>query len=141
MHSNKKEGLKILRKEGFSTRDSSRLNSPTNYAENQKMNLSTTPEIDYSSKDFNKVRSVIDAASRNNQISETNLEAILNNQYSNRRIRQVGDTTIVTENRDPYSFYWQLNKQKKVEEEPIKRPPIATDYVIDVEEYEPIEVF
>lgn len=130
-----------MQKEGFSTRDSSRLDFPTNYDENQKMNLSTTPEIDYSSKDFNKSRSVIDAASRNNRISETNLEAILNNQYSNRRIRQVGDTTIVTENRDPYSFYWQLNKQKKVEEEPIKRPPLATDYVIDVEEYEPIEVF
>lgn len=91
--------------------------------------MNASPVIDYSSKDFNKARAVIDAASRNNRISETNPD--LNNKYSNRKIRQVGDTTVVTENRDPYSFYWQLDKQKKVEE-PIRKPP-AND-LMDVEE-------
>jgi len=52
------------------------------------------------------------------------------------RVRQVGDTTIMTEHRDPYSFYWQLDQFKKQEEPPPRRLPPA-DYVVDEEEILP----
>lgn len=56
--------------------------------------------VDYSSKDFRQSLAAIDAASRDGsaRISE------------NVRVRQQGDTTIMTEHRDPYSFYWQLDQ-------------------------------
>ncbi|VDK26907.1 unnamed protein product [Anisakis simplex] len=33
------------------------------------------------------------------------------------RIRHQGDTTILTEHRDPYSFYWQLDQTRKPQED------------------------
>ncbi|KAK0418241.1 hypothetical protein QR680_013452 [Steinernema hermaphroditum] len=72
--------------------------------------------IDYSPQDFRQSFAAIDAASRENV-----------------RVRQHGDTTIMTEHRDPYSFYWQLDQIRKAEEEPPRRPP-PVDYVIDEEE-------
>uniref|UniRef100_A0A0N4Z2I0 PID domain-containing protein n=1 Tax=Parastrongyloides trichosuri TaxID=131310 RepID=A0A0N4Z2I0_PARTI len=78
--------------------------------------------VDYSHKDYNQSRAAIESVARN--ASE------------NVRVKQVGDTTIMTEHRDPYSFYWQLDQFKKQEEEPPKRPP-PVDYVIDEEELPP----
>ena len=49
------------------------------------------------------------------------------------RVRQIGDTTIMTEHRDPYSFYWQLDQQRREAESPPRSAP-PTDYVIDEEE-------
>uniref|UniRef100_A0A915Q762 PID domain-containing protein n=1 Tax=Setaria digitata TaxID=48799 RepID=A0A915Q762_9BILA len=71
--------------------------------------------VDYSAYDFQESRAAIDAASRDNV-----------------RIRRCGDTTVVTEYRDPYSFYWQLDQARPQEEEALKLPP-HTDYVIDEE--------
>lgn len=39
----------------------------------------------------------------------------------------------MTEHRDPYSFYWQLDQARREAESPPRRPP-PTDYVIDEEE-------
>lgn len=74
--------------------------------------------VDYSTQDFQRSRAVIDAAAKQENV----------------RVRQVGDTTIVSEHRDPYSFYWQLDQVRKKEEEPPRRKPPSTDYVIDEEE-------
>ncbi|TKR67683.1 hypothetical protein L596_023796 [Steinernema carpocapsae] len=74
--------------------------------------------VDYSPQDFRQSFAAIDAASRENV-----------------RVRQHGDTTIMTEHRDPYSFYWQLDQVRKAEEDPPRRPP-PVDYVIDEEEDE-----
>ncbi|CEF67759.1 WW domain and PTB/PI domain and Pleckstrin homology-like domain-containing protein [Strongyloides ratti] len=79
----------------------------------------STMSVDYSHKDYNQSRATIESIARN--VSE------------NVRIKQIGDTTIMTEHRDPYSFYWQLDQFKKPEEEPPKRPP-PVDYVIDEED-------
>uniref|UniRef100_A0A915EA87 WW domain-containing protein n=1 Tax=Ditylenchus dipsaci TaxID=166011 RepID=A0A915EA87_9BILA len=89
--------------------------------------MSTAKGVDYSPGDFNHARAVIDAAARSNGGPPTTSTS------SNVRVRQVGDTTIVTEHRDPYSFYWQLDQFKKKPEEPPRRIPPA-DYVIDEEE-------
>lgn len=56
--------------------------------------------VDYSSHDFQESRAAINAASRDNI-----------------RVRRHGDTTVVTEYRDPYSFYWQLDQVRPREEE------------------------
>ncbi|KAI6240036.1 hypothetical protein M3Y99_00487600 [Aphelenchoides fujianensis] len=72
--------------------------------------------VDYSTQDFQRSRAVIDAAAR---------------QTDNVRVRQIGDTTIMTEHRDPYSFYWQLDQVRRKEAEtprPPRQPPL-TDYV------------
>ncbi|MCP9257180.1 Amyloid beta A4 protein-binding family B member 2 [Dirofilaria immitis] len=71
--------------------------------------------VDYSAHDFNESRAVIDAASRDNV-----------------HVRRHGDTTVVTEYRDPYSFYWQLDQARPREEETPK-PLSQIDYVIDEE--------
>jgi hypothetical protein len=73
--------------------------------------------VDYSTQDFQRSRAVIDAAAKQENV----------------RVRQVGDTTIVSEHRDPYSFYWQLDQVRKKEPDPPRKPP-STDYVIDEEE-------
>ncbi|OZC06940.1 phosphotyrosine interaction domain protein [Onchocerca flexuosa] len=71
--------------------------------------------VDYSAHDFHESRAAIDAASRDNV-----------------HVQRHGDTTVVTEYRDPYSFYWQLDKARPREEETPKPLP-QTDYVIDEE--------
>ena len=43
----------------------------------------------------------------------------------------------ITEHRDPYSFYWQLDKLRKAEQEVPRRPPTA-DYVLEEEEEEEV---
>ncbi|VDO61565.1 unnamed protein product [Heligmosomoides polygyrus] len=78
--------------------------------------------VDYSSQDFRQSLAAIDAASRDGVTSREGV-----------RIRQQGDTTIVTEHRDPYSFYWQLDQTRRRSESPKRYPP-PTDYVIDEEE-------
>ena len=47
------------------------------------------------------------------------------------QVKRQGDTTIVTEHRDPYSFYWQLDTLKRMEEEPRRRRLPPPDYVIE----------
>lgn len=59
--------------------------------------------VDYSAHDFHESRAVIDAASRENI-----------------RVRRHGDITVVTEHRDPYSFYWQLDQARPQEDKIIK---------------------
>uniref|UniRef100_A0A0N5AZA8 WW domain-containing protein n=1 Tax=Syphacia muris TaxID=451379 RepID=A0A0N5AZA8_9BILA len=71
--------------------------------------------VDYSPTDFQQSLAAIDAASRDGV-----------------RVSRQGDTTILTEHRDPYSFYWQLDQARRQENEPV-RPPPPTDYVIDEE--------
>ncbi|KAJ1374349.1 Protein Fe65 [Parelaphostrongylus tenuis] len=78
--------------------------------------------VDYSSKDFRESLATIDAASRDGISSREGV-----------RVRQHGDTTIMTEHRDPYSFYWQLDQNRRRSESPKRYPP-PTDYVIDEEE-------
>ncbi|KAK5984225.1 hypothetical protein GCK32_006664, partial [Trichostrongylus colubriformis] len=78
--------------------------------------------VDYSSQDFRQSLAAIDAASRDGVASREGV-----------RIRQQGDTTIMTEHRDPYSFYWQLDQKRRRSESPKRHPP-PTDYVIDEEE-------
>ncbi|CAI4232121.1 unnamed protein product [Auanema sp. JU1783] len=79
--------------------------------------------VDYSSQDFRQSLAAIDAAARDGATSRG----------ENVRIRQHGDTTIMTEHRDPYSFYWQLDQNRRESDSPPRRPP-PTDYVIDEEE-------
>lgn len=74
--------------------------------------------VDYSAQNFQQSRAAIDAAARNENV----------------RVRQHGDTTVVTEHRDPYSFYWQLDQLRKQEEEPPRRRLPPADYVIEEEE-------
>uniref|UniRef100_A0A183UY91 Microfibrillar-associated protein 1 n=1 Tax=Toxocara canis TaxID=6265 RepID=A0A183UY91_TOXCA len=57
--------------------------------------------VDYTPTDFNHSLTTIEAASR---------EGV--------RVRRHGDTTILTEHRDPYSFYWQLDQARKPQDEP-----------------------
>ncbi|XGW17255.1 hypothetical protein V3C99_002117 [Haemonchus contortus] len=78
--------------------------------------------VDYSSQDFRQSLAAIDAAARDGVASREGV-----------RIRQQGDTTIMTEHRDPYSFYWQLDQTRRRSESPKRYPP-PTDYVIDEEE-------
>lgn len=44
--------------------------------------------VDYSAQDFQHARSVIDAAAKKENV----------------RVKKIGDTTIISEHRDPYSF-------------------------------------
>ncbi|WKY00548.1 hypothetical protein Q1695_014966 [Nippostrongylus brasiliensis] len=78
--------------------------------------------VDYSSQDFRQSLAAIDAAARDGVASRDGV-----------RVRQHGDTTIMTEHRDPYSFYWQLDQHRRRSESPKRYPP-PTDYVIDEEE-------
>uniref|UniRef100_A0A1I7UHQ6 PID domain-containing protein n=1 Tax=Caenorhabditis tropicalis TaxID=1561998 RepID=A0A1I7UHQ6_9PELO len=75
-------------------------------------------------QDFRQSLAAIDQASRDGAISRGE---------DGVRVRQIGDTTIMTEHRDPYSFYWQLDQQRREAESPPRRAP-PTDYVIDEEE-------
>ncbi|VDN54827.1 unnamed protein product [Dracunculus medinensis] len=72
--------------------------------------------VDYSPCNFQDSLATIDAASRGENI----------------RVHHQGDTTIVTEHRDPYSFYWQLDQVRQHNEDP-PRHALPTDYVIDEE--------
>uniref|UniRef100_A0AC34GL86 WW domain-containing protein n=1 Tax=Panagrolaimus sp. ES5 TaxID=591445 RepID=A0AC34GL86_9BILA len=85
--------------------------------------------VDYSTQDFQHSRAIIDAAARTGGANSVT-------QNDNVRIRQIGNTTIISEHRDPYSFYWQLDELRRQEEDPPRRPP-PTDYVIDEEEILP----
>ncbi|KAE9555859.1 hypothetical protein FO519_000944 [Halicephalobus sp. NKZ332] len=87
--------------------------------------------VDYSTQDFQQSRAAIDAAARtgnNTMISHGD----------NVRVRQIGNQTIISEHRDPYSFYWQLDELRRREEDPPRRLP-PTDYIIDEEEVQPQE--
>ncbi|CAD6188554.1 unnamed protein product [Caenorhabditis auriculariae] len=81
--------------------------------------------VDYSSNDFRQSLAAIDQASRDGAVSREGADGV--------RVRHMGDTTIMTEHRDPYSFYWQLDQARREAESPPRRPP-PTDYVIDEEE-------
>ncbi|KAI1721274.1 phosphotyrosine interaction domain (PTB/PID) domain-containing protein [Ditylenchus destructor] len=89
--------------------------------------------VDYSPRDFRHSRAIIEEAAAKNNQKPAMHSAGDHSPASNVRVRQVGDTTIVTEHRDPYSFYWQLDQFKKKQEDPPRKPP-PPDYVIDEEE-------
>ncbi|CAJ0578886.1 unnamed protein product, partial [Mesorhabditis spiculigera] len=97
---------------------------------NQHQNSRSRSEnmaVDYSNQDFRQSFAAIDAAAREGALSREGV-----------RVRQQGETTVVTEHRDPYSFYWQLDKARRESESPPRLPPHA-DYVIDEEEIRPHE--
>jgi hypothetical protein len=48
----------------------------------------------------------------------------------------MGDTTVVTEHRDPYSFYWQLDTLRRMEREPRRRLPPVSPIIDEVDEDE-----
>ena len=75
--------------------------------------------VDYSTQDFERSRGLIDAAARNAD--------------DNVRVKTIGDTTIRTTHRDPYSFYWELEQVRRRAEEPPRRVH-TDDYVIEEEE-------
>lgn len=81
--------------------------------------------VDYSANDFQRSLAAINAASRGGSGADSYATGGV-------RVRKEGDTTIMTEHRDPYSFYWQLDKARRQEVDPY-RPPPSHDYVIDEE--------
>lgn len=83
--------------------------------------------VDYSPTDFRRSLAVIDAAARDGESGGGFYPG------GGVRVRKEGDTTIMTEHRDPYSFYWQLDQARRIQQDP-PRPPPPHDYVID-EEY------
>uniref|UniRef100_A0A915NFB5 PID domain-containing protein n=1 Tax=Meloidogyne floridensis TaxID=298350 RepID=A0A915NFB5_9BILA len=85
-------------------------------------------EVDYSSSDFQHARAAIEEAAARQQNFRGPPDRL-------RRVRRVGDTTVITEHRDPYSFYWQLDQLKNAEQEPARLPP-PVDYVLEEEEEE-----
>lgn len=66
--------------------------------------------VDYSHHDFRESFAAIDQASRGAAGQFYPGGGV--------RVRREGDTQIVTEHRDPYSFYWQLDQFRRQEEEP-----------------------
>ena len=88
--------------------------------------------VDYSTQDFQQSRAAIDAAA-----TRTGNNTVIAH-GDNVRVRQIGNQTIISEHRDPYSFYWQLDELRKKEEEAPRRLP-PTDYIIDEEEIQPQE--
>ena len=60
--------------------------------------------VDYSTNNFRKSFQAIDEASRSG--------AAMYPLGSGIRVRKDGDTVIMTEHRDPYSHYWQLDQFK-----------------------------
>ncbi|KAF7636373.1 hypothetical protein Mgra_00004155 [Meloidogyne graminicola] len=85
-------------------------------------------EVDYSSNDFRIARAAIEEAAARQQNIRGPPDRL-------RRVKRIGDTTIITEHRDPYSFYWQLDQLKNSEQEPERIPP-PVDYVLEEEEEE-----
>uniref|UniRef100_A0A914HBL5 PID domain-containing protein n=1 Tax=Globodera rostochiensis TaxID=31243 RepID=A0A914HBL5_GLORO len=92
-------------------------------------------EVDYSPNDFRQARAAIeDAATRQQNDGPSGRGSSgRRSAGSGRRVRHFGDTTVITEHRDPYSFYWQLDKLKRAEQEP-PRPMPPADYVLEDEE-------
>ncbi|KAL7078441.1 hypothetical protein ACQ4LE_002473 [Meloidogyne hapla] len=84
-------------------------------------------EVDYSSSDFRHARAAIEEAAARQRLRGPPDRL--------RRVRRIGDTTVITEHRDPYSFYWQLDQLRKAEQEPARVPP-PVDYVLEEEEEE-----
>ena len=107
------------------------------------MTATANGQVDYSPNDFHRAKAIIeDAASQQQRGPPERM----------RRVRQMGDTTVVgrgegnwldwfcppqqiTEHRDPYSFYWQLDRLKRAEQE-VPRPVPPADYVLEEEEEE-----
>lgn len=79
--------------------------------------------VDYSPHDFRRSFAAIDQASRERPSSSFYAGGGL------RMRKETDGVTVVTEHRDPYSFYWQLDKAKKEEEEPPRE--IVTENVIE----------
>jgi hypothetical protein len=80
--------------------------------------------VDYSSNDFRRSLAAINAAASSRSADGYATGGV--------RVRKEGDTTIMTEHRDPYSFYWQLDKARRQQTDPY-RPPPTSEYVIDEE--------
>ncbi len=70
---------------------------------------SSPMSVDYSRQDF---RSNLNAIN----------EATKHTPTGGMRVRQEGDTTITTEHRDPYSFYWKMDVVRPPSPEPLRRP-------------------
>ncbi len=77
--------------------------------------------VDYSTQDFRKSFAAIDTAARHGAMQPG----------GGVRVKKEGDTTIVTEHRDPYSFYWQLDQVRKQEEPPPRRQLPVNENVIE----------
>lgn len=75
--------------------------------------------VDYSHHDFRSSFAVIDQAAKGGNLSGP----------GGVRVRKQGDTTVVTEHRDPYSFYWQLDQLKRPSPPP--EPGVQGENVIE----------
>lgn len=89
--------------------------------------------VDYSPTDFRRSLAAIDAAARDGESAAGFYPG------GGVRVRKEGDTTIMTEHRDPYSFYWQLDQARRIQEDP-PRPPPQHEYIIDEEYLAPPEI-
>jgi hypothetical protein len=72
---------------------------------------SDTMSVDYSRQDFRSNMNAINEATKHTPTGGM-------------RVRQEGDTTITTEHRDPYSFYWKMDVVRPPSPEPLRRPHI-----------------
>uniref|UniRef100_A0A5S6QJR0 PID domain-containing protein n=1 Tax=Trichuris muris TaxID=70415 RepID=A0A5S6QJR0_TRIMR len=79
-------------------------------------------QVDYTPNDFRRSFDIINQAALNSQAYP---------QGGGVRVRQQGDATLITEHRDPYSFYWHLDKSSKRDDDSLDQP--ARDNI--VEEY------
>ncbi|ETN82409.1 phosphotyrosine interaction domain protein [Necator americanus] len=110
------------RRQGYGAHDEYSARRGHEHRRQEQQSRRSDMAVDYSSQDFRHSLAAIDAAARDGVVSRDGV-----------RVRQHGDTTIMTEHRDPYSFYWQLDQHRRRSESPKRRPP-PTDYVIDEEE-------
>ncbi|KAE9551313.1 hypothetical protein FO519_005464 [Halicephalobus sp. NKZ332] len=81
-----------------------------------------TMSVDYSPYEYQNSRAIIDTAAR-----------LALSQNENVRVRNIGNQMVISEHRDPFSFYWQMDKIRPIEEDLPLRVPRA-DYVVEVEE-------
>lgn len=86
-------------------------------------------DVDYSPQDFRRNLATIDHAAR---LGSSPVSSGTSYPAGGLKVRREGDTTVVTEHRDPYSFYWQLDKIKRQEEPPPRRDEIGENVI---EEY------
>ncbi|KHJ43074.1 hypothetical protein D918_06934 [Trichuris suis] len=78
-------------------------------------------KVDYTPNDFRRSFDIINQAALSSQAYP----------QGGIRVRQQGDATLITEHRDPYSFYWHLDKSSKRDDDSFDQP--ARDNI--VEEY------
>lgn len=94
-------------------------NSPAPSASASNANMA----VDYSPHDFRQSFNAINQAAQSGTVYPG----------GGIRVQKQGDTTVVTEHRDPYSFYWQLDQARRREEPPIRRrdPILQSENVVE----------